>query len=195
MLRESGLSLYGASNGKALLKRLSQQQTGRTTRIQNLIAKYLQQAKPGDYVAVLAYLAPSPARDRWLKRLRACLRDALRVATSASYGPRYLHSTGQFHKGGPPKGLLLEITAEPRRDLLIPCMSYSFGQLELAQAQGDLEALQVRQRPILRLHLEANTDQGLGESVRRIERELSKTGSSVEKRRRVIRRLRTPSTS
>ena len=177
LLQESGLSLYGDS-AKALVQRSVSHPSKRSARIPHLVAQHLQRAKPGDYVAVLAYLAPSPERDRWLKRLRACLRDALHVATSASYGPRYLHSTGQFHKGGPPKGVLLEITAEPRRDLPIPGMSYSFGQLELAQAQGDLEALQARQRAVLRLHLGKNADHGILEFVDRLQRELRKTGPS-----------------
>ncbi|MBI4442870.1 MAG: hypothetical protein HY649_05785 [Acidobacteria bacterium] len=137
----------------------------------------------------------NPARSDWLfttvglpdaavKESRDRVRCALRVATSASYGPRYLHSTGQFHKGGPPKGVLLEITADPRRDHPIPGMSYSFGQLELAQAQGDLEALQARQRPVLRLHPGKNADDGLAQFAHRLEKQVRKTSPGDSEKRR-----------
>ncbi|MBI4465236.1 MAG: hypothetical protein HY647_11075 [Acidobacteria bacterium] len=179
LLRGSGIRLYGARDIKALQKRLAQ----RPARIQDLLRAYFGQAKPGDYVALLAFLAPSLRRDGWFKRLRVCLRDALGVATSAGYGPRYLHSTGQFHKGGTPKGWLLEITADTPQDLPIPDQPYTFGQLEMAQAQGDLEALQGRKRPVLRLHLEGDADRGLRRLARWIEQGLRQTGPSGRRKR------------
>jgi len=74
------------------------------------------------------------------------------VATTLGFGPRFLHSTGQLHKGGPPSGVFLQITAEPRRDLPIPGWEETFGTLVAAQALGDLESLQRRGRRALRLH-------------------------------------------
>jgi hypothetical protein len=106
----------------------------------------------GDYFAVLAYLAPDPTVGAALGRLRATVRDAIGTATTAGIGPRYLHSTGQLHKGGPDNGVFLMLTAEPERDLPIPGRPESFGTLMTAQAAGDLAALQGRGRRILRLH-------------------------------------------
>ena len=114
----------------------------------------------GDYFAILAYLAPDPPVMAALSRLRAAVRDAIGAATTAGIGPRYLHSTGQLHKGGPDSGVYLVLTAEPERDLPIPGRVESFGTLVAAQAAGDLAALQGRGRRVLRLHA-ADTAAGL----------------------------------
>ena len=86
-----------------------------------------------------------------LERVRLRLRDRLAVATTVGYGPRFLHSTGQLHKGGPPVGHFLQITERPAQDIAIPGKPFTFGQLEAAQAQGDLLALRKLGRPALRL--------------------------------------------
>jgi transaldolase/glucose-6-phosphate isomerase len=75
------------------------------------------------------------------------------VATTLGFGPRFLHSTGQLHKGGPDSGSFLQLTCEPRRDLPIPGWEETFGTLIAAQALGDLQSLQRRERRALRLHL------------------------------------------
>src|SRR4029079_1521073 len=80
------------------------------------------------------------------------VRDALGVATTLGFGPRFLHSTGQLHKGGPASGVFLQLTAAPERDLPIPGWDESFGTLIAAQALGDLTSLQKRGRRALRLH-------------------------------------------
>jgi transaldolase/glucose-6-phosphate isomerase len=110
-------------------------------------------ARPGDYAAILAYLPQDPDTEAHLQRLRTTIRDALRVATTLGFGPRFLHSTGQLHKGGPDTGVFLQLTAEPRRDLPIPGWDETFGTLIAAQALGDLQSLQGRGRRALRLHL------------------------------------------
>jgi hypothetical protein len=107
---------------------------------------------PGDYFAVLAYLPPDPDAVEALDRVRALVRDGLGNATTAGFGPRFLHSTGQLHKGGPDCGVFLQLTADARRDLPIPGWSESFGTLIAAQALGDLRSLQARGRRVLRLH-------------------------------------------
>ena len=114
----------------------------------------------GDYFAILAYLPPDPSVKAALERIRASVRDALGAATTAGIGPRYLHSTGQLHKGGPATGVYLMLTADPARDLPIPGRAESFGTLIAAQAAGDLAALQRRGRRILRLHA-ADAEAGL----------------------------------
>jgi len=116
--------------------------------------------RPGDYAAILAYLPKDPDTEARLQRLRTTLRDALGVATTLGFGPRFLHSTGQLHKGGPDSGVFLQLTGEPRRDLPIPGWEESFGTLIAAQALGDLQSLQRRGRRALRLHLQ-DVDAGL----------------------------------
>jgi len=113
--------------------------------------RFLAAVGPGDYLAMMAYLPPTPQNDRRLGAVRAKLRDRLKVATTLGYGPRFLHSTGQLHKGGLPVGHFLQITERPDRDVAIPGMPYTFGQLEAAQAEGDLRALRGRGRPALRI--------------------------------------------
>jgi glucose-6-phosphate isomerase len=113
----------------------------------------LEAGSAGDYFALLAYLPADPDTDELLQRLRSMVRDRTRIATTLGYGPRFLHSTGQLHKGGPASGVYLQITADPRRDLPIPGWPESFGTLIAAQAAGDLASLQRRGRRVLRLHL------------------------------------------
>jgi hypothetical protein len=113
--------------------------------------RFLAAIKPGDYLAIMAYLPATPENDRRLATARGRLRDRLRVATTVGYGPRFLHSTGQLHKGGPPVGHFLQITERVDQDVPIPGMPYTFGQLEAAQAEGDLRALRARGRPAIRI--------------------------------------------
>lgn len=120
----------------------------------------LETAAPSDYFALLAYVPADPGTVGQLQRLRALVRDRTGLATSLGIGPRFLHSTGQLHKGGPPSGIFLQLTADPRRDLPIPGWSESFAILIAAQAAGDLAALQGRGRRVLRLHL-ADLEAGL----------------------------------
>jgi glucose-6-phosphate isomerase len=109
------------------------------------------------YLAVMAYL------DRLADSATAQVRDALAARTSHpvtfGWGPRFLHSTGQFHKGGPPVGVFLQITGVVTDDVAIPGQPFSFGRLQMAQALGDLQALRARSRPAVRLHL---TDRAAG---------------------------------
>jgi hypothetical protein len=115
------------------------------------LEKFLSGIKPGDYLAIMAYLPPTPENDRRLAAVRLRLRDRLKVATTLGYGPRFLHSTGQFHKGGPPVGHFLQITESVKNDLPIPGEAFTFGRLEAAQAEGDLVALRARGRPAIRI--------------------------------------------
>ena len=107
----------------------------------------------GDYVALLAYLGPAEELYDELRTLRFAIRDRTYAATMLGYGPRYLHSTGQLHKGGPNTGVFVLISATPREDLAIPGEAYSFGTLELAQALGDFASLDATGRRALHVHL------------------------------------------
>jgi len=117
------------------------------------IAAFLAKARPGDYAAIQAYFAENPETDALLERLRLLIRDRLGLATTVGYGPRFLHSTGQFHKGGPNTGLFLQLTADDEEDIPVPGKPYSFGVLKRAQARGDLEALRERGRRVHTAHL------------------------------------------
>jgi glucose-6-phosphate isomerase len=114
---------------------------------------FLSLLRPGDYFAVLAYLGPDESLARELRSLRERLRDRAHVATMLGYGPRYLHSTGQLHKGGPNTGVFLLITTEPGEDLPIPGEPFSFGTLEHAQALGDFQSLDATGRRAVHAHL------------------------------------------
>ena len=113
----------------------------------------LDSAHDRDYLAIQAFVPADQPAAELLQRLRAAVRDRRGLATTLGFGPRYLHSTGQLHKGGPPSGVFLQLTADPDRDLPIPGWQESFGTLIAAQAMGDLAALQGIHRRVLRLHL------------------------------------------
>ncbi|HMK93551.1 MAG TPA: glucose-6-phosphate isomerase [Thermoleophilia bacterium] len=118
-------------------------------------------AREGDYIAIQAYVPPSEADQRILHGLRMLLRDRLGLATTLGYGPRFLHSTGQLHKGGKPNGLFLQLTCGAPHDLEIPGEPYTFGVLKQAQARGDLEALVSRGLRALQVDLGAESLPGL----------------------------------
>ena len=109
--------------------------------------------KPGDYFALLAYLPPTANMLDELQRVRGAWGRDLQCATTLGFGPRYLHSTGQLHKGGPNTGLFLVITADTREDIPIPEMGWTFGELHRAQARGDMRALLARGRRVAHVHL------------------------------------------
>ena len=110
-------------------------------------------AKPGDYVAILVYLPPTPVNDARLGALAGLWQGATGCVVTTGYGPRYLHSTGQLHKGGPNTGLFLVVTADPADDIDIPEMQTTFGTLERAQATGDIKALLAKARRVSHVHL------------------------------------------
>jgi transaldolase/glucose-6-phosphate isomerase len=125
------------------------------------ISGHLAQLGRGDYFAICAYLERNDEHRRALQAIRHLVRDRRRVATTLGFGPRFLHSTGQLHKGGPASGVFLQVTADHEPDLSIPNRSYTFGTLARAQADGDLQVLTERKRRVLRVHLGADVDAGL----------------------------------
>jgi len=122
---------------------------------------HLARVRPRDYVALTAYLGATPAHAEVLGEIRSHIRDRFRVATTLGYGPRFLHSTGQLHKGGGDNGVFLQFTAGDPVDLLIPGEPHSFGVMKAAQALGDLQSLQSRKRRALRIHITGNIEAGL----------------------------------
>jgi hypothetical protein len=125
------------------------------------LREFLAQTAAGDYVALQAYVAPGKAVWDQLQAVRLQLRDGLRVATTLGYGPRYLHSTGQFHKGGPNTGLFLQLLGHDPDDVAIPGQPYSFSVLKRAQARGDLTALRAHGCRALRVCLGDDVPVGL----------------------------------
>jgi transaldolase / glucose-6-phosphate isomerase len=113
-------------------------------------------ARPPHYVAIMGYLPTSDELDAAVASLREAIRAATGAATTFGYGPRFLHSTGQLHKGGPPTGRFLQLVAEPERDAEIPGAGYSFGTLIAAQAAGDLQTLRSRGLAAERVRLEGD---------------------------------------
>ena len=110
--------------------------------------------RPGDYFALLAYLPPDDERFlQTLEGIRNSVAERTGCAATLGFGPRYLHSTGQLHKGGPNTGVYLIVTAEPPEDLQIPGEPYSFGVLEMAQAVGDFQSLERAGRRGIHAHL------------------------------------------
>jgi glucose-6-phosphate isomerase len=123
--------------------------------------RFLAQATTGDYVSLQAYLTPTADNEVELQALRARVRDTRKVATTLGFGPRFLHSTGQLHKGGPPVGVFLQLTYQPTEDVPIPGAPYSFGTLIAAQSLGDLQSLQSRGLRAARVDLGHDVQGGL----------------------------------
>ncbi|HEX5240006.1 MAG TPA: hypothetical protein VFW20_03320 [Candidatus Limnocylindrales bacterium] len=127
-------------------------------------------ARVPNYIAIQAFIAPGQAQDTAIEQLRTTLAGT-GCATTAGYGPRFLHSTGQLHKGGPPTGIFLQLTSGHPIDRPIPGWPYTFGQLIDAQARGDREAIAAHDRPVLHVDLGPDLAGGLAtlnDAVRRV---------------------------
>ena len=122
---------------------------------------WLASVAAGDYIALHAYLPATEATTASLQSIRLALRDRLHAATTLGYGPRFLHSTGQLHKGGANNGLFLQLLDEPDDDLAVPESDFAFGDLIAAQAEGDFQALSRRGRRVLRVQLGQDVASGL----------------------------------
>ncbi len=133
---------------------------GATPTLASILGAHLQRLRPGDYFAILAYLQHDEINHRALQALRLRVRDR-GIATTLGFGPRFLHSTGQLHKGGPDTGVFLQITAAAGDELPIPERPYGFGLLETFQAAGDFSVLKERRRRALRVHLNGDVRAGL----------------------------------
>ena len=140
-----------------------------------LINRFLARAQPGAYASLQAYLPPTPGLDAALLALRNAVRRRTKLATTSGHGPRYLHSTGQLHKGDAGRGLFIQFTAEDLTDLPIPdqagaeASSISFGILKDAQALGDAQALKDAGRQVIRFHFKDDPAVGMAELIRALE--------------------------
>ena len=131
--------------------------------VEQVLRNHLATIKPGDYIAFLNYIEETPDTDRAFQELRTVLRDRTHCATTVGYGPRFLHSTGQLHKGGPATGVFFQIIANDAVDFAIPGEPYTFSILKQAQALGDFRALVKRGRRVIGIDLGDNTLKALGQ--------------------------------
>ena len=136
-----------------------------TLRLPDALQTFFELRRPEDYLALLAFIDWNEDNRLLLGRIRARLTEALGIPVLLECGPRYLHSLGQLFKGGPLTGMYMIITAAHQMDVAIPGARHSFGQLLMAQALGDLESLQRRDKPVLRLHLKESAAAGLAHLI------------------------------
>jgi glucose-6-phosphate isomerase len=156
ILQEAELELFTDGANEKVIATEAMSRT-----FEGYLAAYLRRIHPGDYFAVNAYLEMNDENRRELQAIRNAIRDWKRVATTLGFGPRFLHSTGQLHKGGPNTGVFLQITSEDAEDLPVPGQKYTFGVLKRFQAQGDFEVLADRKRRVLRVHIGTDVRAGL----------------------------------
>lgn len=152
-VESAGLKLYCDASARTSLEKILAQKGGAPGSLDGYLTAFLSQAHPGDYLALMAYVQPTSENTELLQSLRTRLRNATRLATTLGYGPRFLHSTGQLHKGGANNGLFIQVTAEDSADLPIPGAPYGFSVLKHAQALGDLGSLQTKGRRVIKVHL------------------------------------------
>jgi transaldolase/glucose-6-phosphate isomerase len=168
LLSDQDIAVYGPESAASL----DTEWTLTSDTAAGALAEFLSQARTGDYIALQAFVQPEARTSAALQTLRLKLRDEYRLATSFGYGPRFLHSTGQLHKGDGGNGLFIQITADDARDAQIPeaaitpggpqpGSSISFGVLIAAQAMGDRKALEEVGRRVLRLHVFSRVDEAL----------------------------------
>jgi len=148
-LSEDGIELFGTPP------------SGSAKTLPQMLAGFLTQRVLNDYCALLSFLPRTAGLDEAVRVMRERLGNALGMATTLGFGPRYLHSTGQLYKGGADAGLFLLLTADEEQDLEVPGESYTFGVLKQAQALGDFQAMGQRKRRMLRIHLGHNPEQSI----------------------------------
>ena len=141
--------------------------------VEAVVAAHLSRIQSGDYFAINAYVERTDAVHHIFERIRTRVREVKQVATTVGYGPRFLHSTGQLHKGGPNSGVFIQVTCDDQEDLSIPGEPYSFGVLKSAQALGDMQSLTSRQRRAIRVHVGTDVVKGLARLEQTIEATLS----------------------
>ncbi len=169
LMTPDGLELYADSLTLQPLRELCRQHGYDGNDTVGVIAAQMAGSRAGDYFAFLIYFTPTEDERRMIARIQRRLRHVTKRAVTIGYGPRYLHSTGQYHKGGGDNGIFWQLTADPAPDLDINRMDFSFGTLFAAQAAGDLRALHSHRRRAVRLHLSGDRSVGLQKLLTAIE--------------------------
>ena len=164
VFRANGIAIFAdAKNASGL---------GQQNTLTGYLKSHLGRAHDGDYVALLAYIQRNAAHIDALQAMRTDIRDHKKTATCLGFGPRFLHSTGQAYKGGPNSGVFLQITCDDPADIPVPGAKYTFGVVKAAQARGDLQVLEERDRRAVRVHLK-DVESGLKELARAVTEALS----------------------
>jgi transaldolase/glucose-6-phosphate isomerase len=168
LLRENELMLYGSDKIKELADK-------GLIPVRDLINDFTELVRPGDYLGLLCYFEEKDERTRALQAWRLHLRDQLKVATTLAYGPRYLHSTGQLHKGGPATGGYIILMGDDKELLPIPDQKFGFNTLNEAQSLGDFRSLNDKGRKVLYIQLGKDIDKGLKNLLQLIAQRHDKT--------------------
>ncbi len=174
VLEEDRVALYTNPETVDILYKICAQRNYHSSGLAGLLAAGISFARSGDYFAIMAYLESTDENHALLSDIRRRLRHATTRATTLGYGPRFLHSTGQLHKGGKDNGIFLQITVDDAVDLPIPGKPYSFSILKQAQAMGDQEALMRRRLPFVRLHIRGDVTYGLSKILEAVKVEQEK---------------------
>ena len=156
LCEEKGIKVFADEGNARVLK-----QAGDGSGLTSSLKAHLERLHEHDYCALNAFIPRDERKEALLGDIRAKIRDSRRVATSVGFGPRFLHSTGQLHKGGPNSGVFLEITHEPEADIEVPGRNYDFAAVLEAQARGDFSVLNERGRRTLRVQLGHDVEAGL----------------------------------
>jgi len=154
IVADNTLRVLGDADTRDLLRRGG-------SSLQDIISAHIARLKPGDYFAITQYIEELNNYEALLQEIRVAIRDEKKVATTTGYGPRFLHSTGQLHKGGPDSGVFIQITSDDINDIDIPGEKFTFGVLKQAQALGDFESLAARHRRAIRVDLGGDVEKGL----------------------------------
>ena len=154
IVADNTLRVFGDAETRDVLRRGG-------SSLQEIIAAHIARVKPGDYFAITQFIEELNNYEALLQEIRVAIRDEKKVATTTGYGPRFLHSTGQLHKGGPDSGVFIQITSDDINDIDIPGEKFTFGVLKQAQALGDFESLAGRHRRAIRVDLGGDVEKGL----------------------------------
>ncbi|MBP9192737.1 MAG: transaldolase, partial [Ignavibacteria bacterium] len=159
--KTEGLKIY--FDEELFLKNSSGKNTLIKGNIENNLNYFFDQIKKGDYTAIMAYIQKDKLSEKYLQKIRELIRSSKAMATTVGYGPRFLHSTGQLHKGGADNGVYIQIVADDTRDIAIPGRPYTFSILKQSQAVGDYESLVKHNRRVIKIDLGKDINKGFKE--------------------------------
>jgi glucose-6-phosphate isomerase len=159
--KDKGLKIY--LDEKLFSKKLPDTNKLRKWKAENYTEFFFEQSKRRDYAAIMAYIQKNKKNEKLLQKIRELIRNKKELATTLGYGPRFLHSTGQLHKGGANNGMFIQIISDESKDINIPEKPYSFGVLKHSQAIGDYESLLKHKRRVLKVDVGRDTEKGLKE--------------------------------
>jgi len=158
--RVGDMAIYCSDETKAALTAAAGSRSA-SDALAGIVGAHLARVKAGDYVAMLDYIQETAGHEHIIQAIRTHLRDSFKVATTTGYGPRFLHSTGQLHKGGSDAGVFIQVTFDSTVDVPIPEQPYTYNTLKQAQALGDFASLDKRNRRAIRFHLGKDVKAGL----------------------------------